>query len=164
MRAVKNKRILGLLALVALTLGLAGCTVTGTVHMVFEPKDVVKLTIQDMEIYRRWDSWDRSYPFTHDISLRVYVKNSYIGTIPGDRDTIAVSVRTPRYINRSLYFAPSRYQYPPDIRIEVWDHERGSRYGERHVDTLFIPYKAWREGYASGKHIDLHYEVELQRR
>lgn len=161
---MNKSNIIKLVLLVALTMGLAGCTVSGTVHMVFEAQDMVKLTIHDLEIYRRWDSWGQGYPFTYDIALQVYVKNSYIATIPGERDTMAVSVRTPRYINRSIYFAPSRYQYPPDIRIEVWDHGGGSRYGARHVDTLFIPYKAWREGYTSGKHTDLHYSVEIERR
>ncbi|GEM_PF-3035336 len=155
---------MGYLALLVLILGLTGCTVTGTVHMKFQPKDVVKVTVRDIEIYRRWETWGRSYPYAYDISLRLYVQDSYIGTIPGDGQSLEVRVRTPRYINRSLYFSPNRYPYPPDIRIEVWDHDYGSSYGKRRVDTLFIPYRAWREGYASGSYIDLHYEVELQQR
>ncbi|NLK08934.1 MAG: hypothetical protein GX316_09610 [Firmicutes bacterium] len=161
---MRNSSILKVILLVSLTMGLMGCTVAGTVHVVFETKDMVRLTIHDLEVYRRWDTWGHSYSPDYDIALQVYVKNTHIGTVPGERNTLNVAVRTPKYINRSFRFAPTSYRHPPDIKIEVWYYERGTHYKGRIVDTLFIPYRAWKTGFTNGKYVDLHYTVEVEKR
>ncbi|NMB44793.1 MAG: hypothetical protein GX998_00105 [Firmicutes bacterium] len=158
---MKSKRIIGLLALLALTLTLAGCTVSGTVHLTFQPQDVVELTLQDAEVYRRWYGAD---PHANNLSFRVYVRDRYVGTIPRDGTYVEIPVGKPRFLHHSLRFDPSKYRYPPDIRIEVWDHGYSPRDRKQHVDDLFIPYRAWQEQYTSGKYVYIRYSVRIERR
>lgn len=159
---MKSKRLIGLLAILALTLTLAGCTVSGTVHLVFQPKDTVELTLRGVEIYRRWYGAD---PYTTNLSFRVYVRDSYVGTIPREGAYLEIPVGEHRILHQSIRFNPSKYRSPPDIKIEVWDHGYFPRDTKKHVDDLFIPYRAWRnqEQYASGKYVYLRYDARIER-
>ena len=155
-----SKRMLGLVTLLVLTLTLTGCTVSGRVHLTFQPKDAVELTLRDAEIYRRWYGSD---PYANNLSFRIYVRDDYIGTIPRDGAFLEIPVGEPRVLSHSVRFYPSKYRYPPDIRIEVWDHGYSPRDRTQHVDDLFIPYRAWQEQYTSGKHVYLRYDVKVYR-
>lgn len=157
---MRNRRIIGLVALLALTVTLAGCTVSGTVHLTFKPQDVVELTFRDAEIYRRWYGAD---PYSNNLSFRVYVRDNYIGTIPREGAHLEIPVGEARVLSHSIRFNPSKYRYPPDIRIEVWNHGYSPQESDQHVDDLFIPYRAWQEQYTSGKHVYLRYDVKIHR-